>query len=160
VFLSTHSNEALISCDTLPGQRGINTDHLPILTELKLEVASRLTEAIQNFRAVNWEDFKLELQKQLDKTPKPTCITNQVQLDARCKELTDALQEAIRTEVPTDEPTSKSKRWWTKELSLLRVHANKLGRMAYKLRGIPDHRIHKDHKIAKKKYQNTIKVTK
>ena len=49
VFLSAHSNESLISCDTLPGERGINTDHLPILTELELAVTTTKAEPILNF---------------------------------------------------------------------------------------------------------------
>jgi len=39
VFLSEHSNDLLTSCNTQPEVRGINTDHLPILTELSLDMA-------------------------------------------------------------------------------------------------------------------------
>jgi len=35
VFISEHSLELVITCDTQSNQRGLNTDHLPILTELK-----------------------------------------------------------------------------------------------------------------------------
>jgi hypothetical protein len=58
------------------------------------------------------------------------------------------------------EITPKSKRWWTKELTQLCTHANKLGRVAYTLRNNPDHCAHKEHKVAKSKYQNTLKTTK
>ena len=160
VFLSTHSVEMLISCDTLPEERGVNTDHLLVLTELRLEVTITAAEPILNFRDVNWEEFRAELGKQLGKTPNPTRISNQAQLDARCEELTKALQETIRAEVPTVEITPKSKRWWTKELTQLCTHANKLGRVTYTLRNTPDHCTHKDHKVAKSKYQNMLKTTK
>jgi len=83
-----------------------------------------------------------------------------MQLDTHCEELTLAIQETIRVEVHTMEITPKSKRWWTKELSQLRAYANKLGRTAYKLRNSLEHQIHKDHKEAKSKYQNTLKGTK
>ena len=85
----------LTTCSTLPEQRGINTDHLPILTVLRLEVAITEAKAILNFRSVNWEDFRDELHKQLDKAQVPARISNQMQLDERCEELTEALQEAI-----------------------------------------------------------------
>ena len=160
VFLSEHSSETLISCDTLTGERGINTDHLPILTELRLEVGTTVAEPLLNFRNANWEEFKAELQKQLSNTPKPARILDQSQLNARCEELTNALQETIRAEITTVEITTKSKRWWTKELSQLRARANKLGRTAYKLRDDREHRIHKEYKEAKSKYQNTLKDTK
>jgi hypothetical protein len=67
VFLSTHSKEVLTTCNTVPEQRGINMDHLPILTELRLEVAIAEAKAITNFCNMNWDDFRDELQKQLDK---------------------------------------------------------------------------------------------
>jgi len=103
VFITAHSSELLITCSTLPEQRGINTDHLPILTELRLEIATTGTKAVENFRNVNWEDFRDELRKQLSKAKKPTHITTQAQLDECCEELTKALQEAICAAVPTDE---------------------------------------------------------
>jgi exonuclease III len=49
VFLSAHSAKMLISCDTLPEERGVNTDHLPVLTELRLEVTITTAEPILNF---------------------------------------------------------------------------------------------------------------
>jgi len=69
VFLSEHSNVLLTTCNTQPEARGINTDHLPILTELSLEVAVRVPGTVLNFREVNWEKFRSELKKQLDETP-------------------------------------------------------------------------------------------
>jgi hypothetical protein len=81
VFLTDHSSETLITCTVLSEQRGINTDHLPILMELRLGVDITKVEAIPNFRNVNWEDFRSELQKQLDSTPNPSRISSQAQLD-------------------------------------------------------------------------------
>ena len=95
MFITAHSNKLLITCSMLPEQRGINTDHLPILTELKLEVATAEAKVVENFHNVIWEDFRDELRKQLSKVKEPTCVTTQVQLDECCEELTKALQEAI-----------------------------------------------------------------
>ncbi len=49
VFLSDILSRMLIFCDTLPGERGINTDHLSILTELNIEVDTTVPEHIPNF---------------------------------------------------------------------------------------------------------------
>jgi len=49
VFLSAHSISSLISCDTLPGERGINTDRLPVLMELNLVVTTLKAEPALNF---------------------------------------------------------------------------------------------------------------
>ncbi len=54
----------------------------------------------------------------------------------------------------------KSKCWWTKELTQLRACANKLERSTYNLREDQNHRIHREHKEAKSKYYNMLKVTK
>jgi hypothetical protein len=81
-------------------------------------------------------------------------------LDKRCAELTEAIQEVIRTEVPTTEIKQKSKRWWTKELLQLQTHANKAGRTSYKLRNFPEHQVHKEHMEAKSKYQKMLQSTK
>jgi len=103
----------LISCDTVPDKRGINTDHLPVHTELSLKVNTIAAEINPSFWNVNWEDFRTELAKQLAQTPAPMNISDQKQLDDRCEELTKALQEAIRVEIHVPENTPKSKRWWT-----------------------------------------------
>ena len=49
VFLSDILSRMLIFCDTLPGERGINTDHLSILTELNIKVDTTVPEHIPNF---------------------------------------------------------------------------------------------------------------
>jgi endonuclease/exonuclease/phosphatase family metal-dependent hydrolase len=160
VFLTDHSGDLLTICDTQPEARGINMDHLPIFTELNLEVATLESTSTYNFRGVNWEDFRKELKQQLDQAAAPESIQNQRHLDKSCAELTDVLQEAIRTQVPMIENTPKSKRWWTRELTQLRARANKLGRASFKLRNIPEHRVHKEHKEAKGEYQKTLQNTK
>jgi len=49
VFISDHSENLLISCDAQLDQRGVNTDHLPILTELNLKADVAPEEEIHNF---------------------------------------------------------------------------------------------------------------
>jgi hypothetical protein len=160
VFLSDHSGNLLTICNTQPDTRGINTDHLPILTELNLEVATVEQKSTYNFRDVNWKEFRVELKQQLDQLTTPESIQNQRQVDKSCTALMEALQEAICTQVPIIETTPKSKCWWTKELMQLRACANKLGRASYKLRNSLEHRIHREHKEAKGKYQKSLQGTK
>ncbi len=152
VFLSDHSSNLLISCNTQPEMRGINTDHLLILTELSMEVAASELKSTYSFRDVDWEEFRKELKQQLAQATAPETIRSQRQMDTSCAALMEALQEAIRTQVPMIETMLKSKRWWTKELTQMQAHTNKLGRASYKLRNISEHRIHKEHKEAKSRY--------
>ena len=160
VFISDHSESLLITCDTLPDQRGINTDHLPILTELNLRANVVAEGEIPNFRNVDWEDFRKELSAQLNKFPPPTPIDNQRQLDFGCDSLTKAIQRTIAIQVPVTNLSPKSKRWWTKELTQLRRDANKLGRQSYDRRHDPEHVIHGKHSAAAKNYRRILEQTK
>ena len=160
VFISDHSLDTVISCNTHPEYRGIKTDHLPIVTELDLETTATKDVPMYNFREVDWEDFRKSLSTRLSELPHATTITSQGQLDEACKDLTAVIQRTIHGEVPIIEICSKSKRWWMKELTGLRKRANKLGRLTYKNRGNPTNSVHAEHKAAVRVYSNTLKSTK
>jgi ribonuclease HI/exonuclease III len=160
VFLSDHSENILIACDTLPDQRGVKTDHLPVITELKLAVNTDTEQSIPNFRNVDWTVFREALEKNLAAIQPAHRITCQRQLDRSCESLTHAIQATIREQVPVTNITSKSKRWWTKELTELRRQAGKLGRQSYTHRNEPEHRVHAEHKEAVKRYDKTLQYTK
>ena len=81
-------------------------------------------------------------------------------VNVSCERLTKAIQATIDTNVPISEICSKSKRWWTKELTQMRKQANKVGRQAYKLRNNPAHPIHKEHAEATRTYDRTLEQTK
>jgi len=160
VFISDHSENLLISCDAQPDQRGVNTDHLPILTELNLKVDVAPEEEIHNFREVDWDEFRKELSTQLDKLPPPAPIVNQRQLDTACDNLTIAIQRTIIKQVLVSIILPKSKRWWTKELTQLRRLANKLGRQSFDRRQDTRHVIHGKHAAAAKSYHRVLEQTK
>jgi hypothetical protein len=160
VFLSDHSLDLLIACDTRPDLRGIKTDHLPIITELNLGTSGTKNAAIRNFREVDWGNFKESLDKHLQRRTIRTPIRNQRQLDDHCERLTLAIKSTIGDTVPITKICDKSKRWWTKELSQMRKHANKLGRIAYGSKDNATHAVHEEHKKAVKLYEKTLSATK
>lgn len=160
VFLSEHSENLLISCDTYAEHRGIRTDHIPILTELNLRASVAEETASANFREVDWEEFGKSLEQNLAKTQPAVRIQTQRQLDKCCESLTKAIQETIEEQVPITRITPKSKRWWTKELMQLRKQAGKLGRQSFNLRDEPEHEIHAAHKETAKRYERTLEYTK
>jgi len=100
VFLSDHSSDLLIACDTQPDLRGINTDHLPITTELNLGAAQAEEVTLQNFHKVDWEEFREGLESHLHSLEHPTPIQNQQQLDEKCNKLTKIIQRTISNKVP------------------------------------------------------------
>jgi ribonuclease HI len=160
VFMSDHSLDMLISCDTMPEQRGICTDHLPVLTKLVLTAPVTPARIMHNFREVDWEQFRRTIGAKLMQLGPPSIINTQTQLDRACAELTNIIQDAIGTDVPSTEICAKTKRWWTKELTLLRKEAKKLGRESYKHKDKPFHYIHAAHTDANKLYHRTLKTTK
>ena len=160
VFISEDALDAVITCDTLPDTPGINMDHLPILTTLDLTLARAPTSHPKNFRDVDWEEFKKRLETKLELLDPPTRILTQGELDKACRELTEAIQDVIKSEVPVSEPGIRAKRWWTKELTKLRQEANRKGRKASKYRNWPDHHTHEDKRIANKSFQKTLERTK
>ena len=160
VFISDHSENLIRSCDTLPDQRGINTDHLPILTEIDLAADIVLVEDTSNFQDINWDKFHKELSAQLANLPWPVLIDNQIQLERCCESLMKAIQHTIETQVPVTNITLKSKRWWTKELTQLHRQSNKLGRQAYDRHHNPGYSVHEVHKVVSKKYCKILDQTK
>ena len=84
VFISEHLLDLIITCDTQSEHRGLNTDHLPILTELNLSAEIRPIEPIPNFREVDWDDFGKALEKSLKELPPEGRIKMQSQLDQSC----------------------------------------------------------------------------
>jgi hypothetical protein len=140
--------------------QGIMTDHLPIITELDLNMGPDTGKPTHNFREVNWEEFHIELEMQLANLPPPQKIRTQREMNTSCEKLMLAIQETIETQVPVTEITLKSKRWWTKELTQLCKETNKLGRLSYKRRNDREHRVHAEHTEAAKRYNRTLKNTK
>ena len=156
VFMSEASLDAIITCNALTDHRGINTDHIPIVTKLNMRVAISEAKPIPNFRDIDWKEFRKALANLLGPDQPEEQITSQRQLDERCSSLTEAIQSAIREQVPVRKITPKSKYWWTKELTQMCKSANKLGRQSFLCRDEPEHAVHTQHKEAKKKYKGNL----
>jgi hypothetical protein len=160
VFIMEHSMEAVTICNTLLEERGVNTDHVPIITVIDAELTKAPSQISRNFRDIDWEKFRALLEEKLDKIGPPKFIASQTSLNCTCKQLTTALQEAIEQEVPHTTIYARSKRWWSKELGLLRKETGKLSRKAYKLRSRPDHPVHEELIAKHWKYNKTIQFSK
>lgn len=160
VFITEHTLEAVTVCDTIPEECGVNTDHVPIVTVLDLELTKAPTQIARNFREVDWTKFCETLEGSLTKQGAPKYINNTHDFNRACGKLTQAIQDAINDEVPQTEINARSKRWWSKELTLLRRETEKLGRSAYRSRWWPNHPIHEEHATLRKKYNKTIQYSK
>jgi hypothetical protein len=81
----------LMACRILTKHRGINMDHLPIVTKLSLGVMLQDQEPVPNFREVDWEAFCKVLDEHVLPAQPEEIITSQELLDQCCDELTRAL---------------------------------------------------------------------
>jgi len=69
VFLSGHSLDLLLSCDTWTDSQGILMDHLPVLTKLDFHLGPSTDKPFTNFREVDWVEFHAALKIQLASLP-------------------------------------------------------------------------------------------
>ena len=93
VFVSELAIDTIDQCEALPNEQGLNMDHFPIMTKLKLAVALAPVVEVRNYRDVNWKEFHNELKKKIGQWGIPTFIKMQGMLDQECKRLTDIIQE-------------------------------------------------------------------
>lgn len=92
-----------------------------------------------NFRDVDWKEFNKELKERLSEL---------------------GPMDTIKKAVPLTRINAKSKRWWIKELTMLRKQADILGRKSSKLSHLPYHHVYEEHTRTAKLYHKTLDATK
>ena len=160
VFVTENTIDMVISCEAKPDDKGLNTDHIPVVTRLDVSLGRTPEAVTKNYRNVDWEKYRETLQRKLQEFGVPNKIRDQVALNRECERLMIALQETTKEEVPTMEVCPKSKRWWTKEIGKLRTHFRKLGRKVGGYATQTEHPIHAEYKDAYRKYDRAIKYSK
>lgn len=159
VWCTNHTTDLFTHCDTNPGLRGPNTDHLPILSKLDIPLNRNEPKHSRNFRATDWKAFNEHLTMLLP-TSEPRRINTNAEFRTALNSLTTALKSTIETTVPINKPYPFTKRWWTHELSTLRKKKNRLARASHRWRGLPDHPSHRAHHESSKEYAKLIESTK
>jgi hypothetical protein len=91
VFISEQSMELITVCDTMTSDRGIKTNHLPILMKLNLVTTISEESAMRNFRDIDWETFNKVLGGLLSAAGPAVTINTQLQLNLACDKLMKAL---------------------------------------------------------------------
>ncbi|KAI0055080.1 hypothetical protein BV25DRAFT_1779704, partial [Artomyces pyxidatus] len=152
VFCTEATSDLFISCETLPDRRGPATDHVPITSVIDLALAQHDAGPTPNFRVVDWDAFRKDLQARLD-TAGPAClIVDRAHFTRACSQVTSIIQDTIAAQVPHSRINIHTRRWWTKELSQMRTKEHRLCRLSYRFRDFPDHPSHAAHKDTKKTY--------
>ena len=160
VFLTEHTIDRVLICEAQIKERGLNTDHAPVVTKIDASLDRTEVTKTKNFRNVNWEEFHKILEGKLASLGVPRRLSSQAEVDRECNRLTEAIQATITQVVPTTVVCPHSKRWWTKELKELRTAFKKLGRGTTKYKHLPGHPIHAKFKEIRKRYDRAIKYNK
>ena len=159
-FVTEHTLERILICEACLGKRGLNTDHVPIVTRIDASLGRNETTKTSNFRNIDWKEFRKTLGEHIAGFGIPRRLANQADLTRECNRLTKAMQVTISKVVPYTTICPHSKHWWTKELKDLRKNFRKLGRATSKHRNRPEHAIHAEFKTARKIYNRAIKYNK
>jgi len=160
VFCTAHTLDSFTLCDTAPRRRPPCTDHVPILSSLDLNIPCTTTTTTFNFRDVDWKEFRDRLNTHLADIPEPMPITSEAQFQAAAAKLITAIQQTIEDKTPRTKPSPHAKRWWTRELSQMIKHKDKLSDSSYKMRGLPNHPVHEEHRKYRNLVTETIRKTK
>jgi ribonuclease HI len=160
VFCTDHTGESFISCTTNPALRGPATDHVPILSILEFVVPRATVETKHNFRETDWEEFQEKLDLELAKIPPAQPLVDIDEFQTAARNLTITIQNIIEQVVPKSKPNPHSKRWWTKDLTMMRREVAKLSHLSYRNRSFAHHYSHEEHRIKRNQYSEAIKKVK
>ncbi|KAF5366713.1 hypothetical protein D9758_006448 [Tetrapyrgos nigripes] len=156
VFLSSHSEDLLLSCDVTLGALANGADHIPVSTSLSLPTQHQPPQSRFNFCLMNDESFAERLDMELEKIPPPRPLATVEEMEAAAINLTRAVQLTIQAVVPKSNPCPRSCHWWTSELSTMKKKLSCLNNQAYKFRALLGHPIHQELREHKARYKTKI----
>jgi len=156
VWLSHHSLNLVISCDTNPSLHPVLADHLPVITIIDMPVARAPPKSLPNFQDFDFTDFNKALHSRLQHNSPAELLRTKEAFYNKVDRLTTIIQETIDSHMPAKKPCPFSKRWWTTELTALKKRKNQLSNEAYKFRHIVDHPSKEEHKKITKEFASAI----
>lgn len=160
IFTSYNLQNHIIKCETMPGQRGPGTDHVPIQTTLDITPTRKTPTDSYNIRMMDWKEVRKDLTERIQDIPEPQEITNEAQFQKAVNDLTGVLQDLIRANAPLNKPCPHSRRWWNKNLDDLRKENTRLNNLSYKFRAVADHFSHAEHTHIRTAYGDALTAAK
>ena len=129
------------------------SDHLAVESRFNLEVpAQRQTQRFL-FKEASWQQIREIASRLLESSPSLT------DTQGRCNHLMDIVSQAVQAHTPKAKPSPYSKRWWNKELTVLRTAQSHLRNAVRRLRseGIRDIALEQSSTAATKRYHSAIR---
>ncbi|KAF8602245.1 hypothetical protein BDV93DRAFT_393717, partial [Ceratobasidium sp. AG-I] len=159
VFISSNLTQQVLKCTSFPTNQIISTGHFPVLTELDLLCRQAPYITRRNFKEVDWETVWCTLEQRLVNLSISRIQTKEG-LEARVRDLTDAIEHTIEYSIPTVEISPYTKRWWDKELRRLRKRSNNLRNRHTRHKANPIPGLEEEWKEAEKEYKTAMKKAK
>jgi len=160
IFCTDHTGLSFISCTTNPALRGPATDHVPILSILELEISQATVKTKHDFCEMDWEIFKDKLKFKLAKIPPAQPVVTDNKFQTVAHNLTTTIQDIIEQVLPKSKPNPHSKRWWTKDLTMMHCEVAKLSHLSYRNKSYANHYSHEEYCIKQNQYTKAINKTK
>ena len=159
VWRTNTADDPITCCDVLPVIRPPLADHLPIITILNLPLPHSSALKTLNFCQADWPSVCAKLDQRWRTKSPATPIKSRFEFLNKVDSLVQITTAVLEDEVPETSPSPHTRRWWTKELTDLKKHQNRLSNKRYKLRHISDHPIIAEHKAAVAKFKRVLKET-
>src|SRR5271168_1727748 len=159
VFISQDISDWITKCEVLT-DRPPRADHFPIVTHLDFPILKPFKAQVWNFRATDWDLFRRELGKALEKDPPTEQLHNATEIDSALQRLETAVTDAMGIVVPKCNPTPYSKRWWTKDLDKARIKLRRAATLSKQFTQFPLHSSHELARRACNDYNDLIDVFK
>lgn len=129
VFCSEILEEQLTACTT---DYGHTSDHSAVFANFDIDTERREPEVRPQFRACDWTAYADTFGQAIRTEPSPTTLDTRARVDNSTRHLKRLMSAALQQHVPKAKQLPYSKRWWTRELSDLRLQANQAQRAAQK----------------------------
>ena len=120
------------------------------------DVPRATCELMYNYRDTDWEKFNKTLKTHLAKLSPVQPLVTDDEFQTSARDITKAIQSTIEETIPRSRPNPHSKRWWTKDLTIMRREVAKLSHLSYRTRDIPNHPSHEEHRIKRNEYTEAI----
>ena len=152
-------DDPILRCDVVPAIRPPLADHMPIITIVNMPCPRAAEAHALDFRQANWIKVNEDLTQQLESGLPPAKFTSKNDFISGVDKLVEVIKDVLEDHLKKCWPSLFKRRWWTKELSQLKKHQNRLSSKAYRLCHVHDHPVHKEYKMATNGFKVVMEET-
>ena len=159
VWCSNTPDNPILRCDMVPAIRPPLANHLPIITIVDLPLPRAEATETLDFRMADWPVVNADLAAQLEAKSPATHIETKDEFLEKVNTVVHIISDVLAKHLEVKCPNPFKKRWWTKELTLLKKAQNRLSSKLYKFHHLREHPIHAEHRAAANKFKEVMRET-